>query len=110
MKTAISIPDKLFAEAELEAKRRGISRSKLYQTALERLIRRQRDEAVTEALTRSYTASPEPEDPFLKRVAAMTMARVEWNDEKGRDLVGRRGRTKRVGTRVSKTRSDRVGK
>jgi hypothetical protein len=110
MKTAISIPDKLFAAAEREAKRRGVSRSKLYQEALEKLIANRRDDEVSAALTRSYTASPEPDDPFMERIAARTMARVEWNDEKGRDLVGGRGGAKRLRTRVSKTRSDRVGK
>ena len=110
MKTAISIPDKLFKEAEREAKRRGVSRSKLYQTALEGILRKRRDEAVTDALNRSFAAAPDQDDPFLDRIAAQTMARVEWNDEKGRNLVGGRGRAKRIGTRVSKTRSDRVGK
>ncbi len=110
MKTAISIPDKLFAAAEREAKRRGVSRSKLYQEALEKLIAKKRDDEVSDALTRSYKASPEPDDPFMERITARTMARVEWTDEKGRNLVGRRGRAKRIGTRVSKTRSDRVGK
>ena len=110
MKTAISIPDKLFAEAEREAKRRGVSRSKLYQTALEVLMRKRRDEAVSEALSRSFAASPDQADPFLERIAARTMTRVEWNDETGRDLVGGRGRAKRIGTGVSKTRRHRVGK
>lgn len=110
MKTAISIPDKLFKEAEREARRRGVSRSKLYQTALEVLMRKHRDETVSEALTRSYSASPEPYDPFLERIARRTMERMELDDEAGRNLVERRGRAKRVGTRVSKTRADRIGK
>ena len=114
MKTAISIPDKLFKEAEREAKRRGVSRSKLYQTALEAILRKRRDEAVSEALTRSYAASPEPDDPFMERITARTITRVEWNDEKGRNLVGGRRRAKRArsrnSARVPKTRGDRVGK
>lgn len=110
MKTAISLPDKLFAAAEREAKRRGVSRSKLFQEALEKLIANRRDDEVSAALTRSYTASPEPDDPFMGRIIARTIARVEWNDEKGRDLVGGRGRTKRVRARVPKAGGNRVSK
>lgn len=110
MKTAISLPDKLFKEAEREAKRRGVTRSKFYQEALEKLITDLRDDEISSALTRSYTASPEPVDPFMERIIAQTMARVEWYDEKGRDLVDGRGRTKRIRARVSKARGDRIGK
>ncbi len=109
MKTAISLPDKLFHEAEKEAKRRGVTRSKLVQTALEDLMRARDSSAITEALNRSFAASPDQADPFLDRVALETMRRVEWNNEAGRDLVDRRGRAKRVGARVPKTRRHRVG-
>ena len=95
MKTAISLPDKLFAAAEREAKRRGVSRSKLYQQALEKLIANARDEAVSDALTRSYVASPEPDDPFMDRILARTMARVEWNARRKRSPITRsRGSTR----------------
>ena len=110
MKTAISLPDKLFAAAEREAKRRGISRSKFYQEALEWLIANRRDDEVSAALTRSYTASPELDDPFMGRIIARTMARGEWTDEKGRDLVGGRRGTKRVRARVPKAGGHRVSK
>jgi len=35
MKTAISLPDELFKAAEFPARRLGVSRSRLYATALE---------------------------------------------------------------------------
>ena len=99
MKTAVSIPDKLFAAAEREAKRRGVSRSKLVQTALEQLLKAKRDAGITARINRSLAEHPEPADPFMDRLAKQAMARAEWPDEAGRDLVGGRGRTKRARSR-----------
>ena len=110
MKTAISIPDKLFAAAEREAKRRGVSRSKFYQEALEVLMKARKSHAVTEALNKSLAASPDPDDPMMDRLTKATMARVEWSHEAGRDLVDGHRRAKRVGAGVSKARRHRVGK
>ncbi len=50
MKTAISLPDSLFAAAEAAAKELDVSRSKLIQLALEDFIRRRKDAAITEAI------------------------------------------------------------
>jgi hypothetical protein len=47
MKTAVSIPDKLFKEAEAEAKRLGVSRSKLHQMALEEFLSKDADAEFT---------------------------------------------------------------
>jgi metal-responsive CopG/Arc/MetJ family transcriptional regulator len=58
MKTAVSIPDPLFAEAEKAARELNISRSKLVQTALEEFLQRRRDAAVTEAINRSLAENP----------------------------------------------------
>ena len=49
MKTAISLPDTLFKEAEAAAKDLGLTRSKLIQTALEEFLQRRRDEEVAAA-------------------------------------------------------------
>lgn len=110
MKTAVSIPDNLFHAAEREAKRRGVSRSKLIQTALEDMMRVVQSAAITEALNQSYSASPNDGDPFMHRLTTETMKRAEWADETGGNLVGRRRHAKRVGTRVSKARRNRIGK
>ena len=58
MKTAVSIPDPLFAEAEKAARELNISRSKLVQTALEEFLQRRRDAAITEAINRSLAENP----------------------------------------------------
>ncbi len=110
MKTAVSIPDDLFHAAEREAKRRGVSRSKLIQMAIEALLTQRRDQDITAALNRSRAAAPEPADPFFDELARRTMANTEWNDAAGRNLVGGPRRTKRVGTRVQKASGDRLRK
>ena len=52
MKTAISLPDRLFAEAEAAAKDLGVSRSKLIRTALEEFLKRRRETALADAIDR----------------------------------------------------------
>ncbi len=50
MKTAISIPDALFREAEVLAKKRGISRSELYATAIADYVKDERFLGIREQL------------------------------------------------------------
>jgi Arc/MetJ-type ribon-helix-helix transcriptional regulator len=80
MKTAISIPDALFKEAQAAAKELGISRSKLIRIALEAFLDRRRGEEVTRRLNESYAKRPGKIDPFLQNLALEAMKRVEWKD------------------------------
>lgn len=50
MKTAVSIPDPLFAEAERTARRLGWSRSQLYTQAVREFVAAQGEDPVTAAL------------------------------------------------------------
>lgn len=50
MKTAISVPDKVFDDAERLADRLGWTRSRLYSEAVREFIERQGDDPVTAAL------------------------------------------------------------
>ena len=59
MQTAITLPDDLFADADLYAEQVGMSRSQLYATALSEFLARHRDADVTAALDRVY-AEPLP--------------------------------------------------
>lgn len=54
MKTAISLPDALFKEADAEAKRRGISRSQLYGQALDEYLAKRRKANITAQLNAVY--------------------------------------------------------
>jgi len=80
MKTAISIPDPLFEEAEAAAKDLGLTRSKLIQTALEEFLQRRRDAEVTRRLNKSYTENPPEPDPFLDYLVLEGIKRVEWKE------------------------------
>ncbi len=79
MKTAISIPDRVFEAAERLAKRLGMSRSELYSKAVANYVDRNRAMGVRERLDAVYET-----DPVSSRlddvIAKMQSASVE--DEK----------------------------
>ncbi len=54
MKTAISLPDNLFQAAEDLARRLGLSRSQLYQRAVEHYLKTQGHDFIREALDEVY--------------------------------------------------------
>jgi predicted transcriptional regulator len=54
MKTAISIPDGLFEAADSFAERMGISRSLLYQRAVEQYLKTQGQDVIRESLDEVY--------------------------------------------------------
>ena len=77
MKTAISIPDEVFAEAEKLARRLKKSRSELYSHALREYVARHGPEYVTETLDRICGESP-PEKDFVRAAARRTLRRSPW--------------------------------
>ena len=74
MKTAISIPDLVFEEAEVLANRLGMSRSELYAKAVRSYLGEHRREGVTEALNRVYASTSSKLDPALAISRAMRNA------------------------------------
>jgi hypothetical protein len=80
MKTAISIPDDLFEQAEIVAKELGLSRSRLVQTALKEFIDRRHEADITRRLNKSYSEHPEPVTPLQKRLLREAMRRNEWDE------------------------------
>ena len=72
MKVAVSIPDDVFAEAELVAARHGVSRSELYATALRVLLRD--DAATTERLNEVYASADNDDNTEFVAVAARRVA------------------------------------
>ena len=80
MKTAISIPDPIFEEAERLAKERGLSRSELYAEAVSEYVRGQRIVGVRERLDAVYEAAPEDSslDPLMKRAQSASIPNEEW--------------------------------
>ena len=79
MKTAISIPDPIFEDAEELARRLGMSRSQLYATAVARFIDSYQEQAVTEKLNEIYAAATATVDPLLQNMQAQTLSDDDWS-------------------------------
>ncbi len=78
MKTAVSIPDALFRRAEAAARKRRISRSQFYATAISELLERERSQAITDKLNEVYSDEPSRLDPGLKRLQFKSLAKESW--------------------------------
>lgn len=77
MKTAISIPDDVFEDAERLARRLGHSRSQLYSRALREFVARHEPELVTAALD-AVVASEGTDEVIVTRAGRRTLLRTEW--------------------------------
>ncbi len=77
MKTAISLPDNVFREADALAKRLGLSRSQLYATALAEYLARRNAEQVSARLDLVYGANDGRPDPALTELMARPTARED---------------------------------
>ena len=80
MKTAISIPDSLFEEAERLARMRGWSRSELYANAVTAYVNSERFSGVREKLDALYGHDEEDSviDPLLAEVQTRSLPREKW--------------------------------
>jgi metal-responsive CopG/Arc/MetJ family transcriptional regulator len=78
MKTAISIPDSLFAAAERLSSRLGISRSRFYAMAIEKVLETDSRRGIKQALDAVYSQENSRLDPKL---AKMQSASVFTHDE-----------------------------
>jgi metal-responsive CopG/Arc/MetJ family transcriptional regulator len=77
MKTAISIPDDIFAEAERLTRHLNKSRSQLYTEAVREYVARHDPESVTEALNRVCEEDVQG-DPAVLAAGRDLLERVEW--------------------------------
>jgi metal-responsive CopG/Arc/MetJ family transcriptional regulator len=78
MKTAISIPDKIFRDAERLSRRLRKSRSQVYTEAVTEYVARHDPDAVTEAMNRVCEEMDTYSDPALSAAARRTLEDVEW--------------------------------
>jgi antitoxin component of RelBE/YafQ-DinJ toxin-antitoxin module len=78
MKTAISIDEIIYREAEGAAAEMGLSRSRLYTLALEEYIRNHRSDTVTERLNQYYTKHKAVLDDDVKQAAYTLFSREDW--------------------------------
>jgi len=80
MKTAISLPDPLFQAAERLAKRRKVSRSALYTTAIAEYVAVHQGEGVTERLNEVYGNAEKESvvDPVVEALQWHSLPKNEW--------------------------------
>ncbi len=78
MKTAVSLPDEIFRQAEATAKKLRVSRSKLYATALSEYLDRHRAKSVTERLNQVFSKHDSKLDPALENAMLETLAKERW--------------------------------
>lgn len=77
MKTAISLPDKLFQDADAFAKRAGISRSELYATAIREYLARRNADSVIIQLNAVYGAARAALEPELVQASRFPASRAD---------------------------------
>jgi effector-binding domain-containing protein len=80
MKTAISLPDKIFYEAEETAHSMGIPRSKLYLNALLEYLEKNNRKKITEKLNEVYNEDYYKEFEPIANVCLESMREATKND------------------------------
>lgn len=77
MKTAVSLPDDVFEQAERLARRSRKSRSQLYRDAIAEYLARHDPDQVTEADRLAVRLDTRP-DAFVSAAARRVLERAEW--------------------------------
>ena len=78
MKTAISIPDEVFRQADNLARRSKVSRSQLVSDALREYVARHAPDEVTETMDRVIEGLGQPDYAFAVVVGGRVLKRTEW--------------------------------
>ncbi|MEO5925413.1 MAG: ChpI protein [Bryobacteraceae bacterium] len=78
MKTAVSLPDPLFHEAEAAARESKVSRSQFYANAIEEFLRRRRADAITAQMNALCAQLDTSLDPALEQAQLEVLARERW--------------------------------
>jgi antitoxin MazE6 len=78
MKVALSIPDELFETAETLSKRLGLSRSRLYATALADYVAKHRGRKTTDRLNAVYADQPGRLDASVHRAQRRAIEPDRW--------------------------------
>jgi len=78
MKTAISIPDRLFKKADQIAHSLGLSRSELYSRAVESFVESHDSSRIRAALDQLYAEQSSGLDPVLGTLQAAALSKEEW--------------------------------
>jgi len=80
MKTAISLPDTLYEDAEKTAKSMGIPRSQLFAKAVEEFINHHKKESITEKYNEVYSQISSNDVSKIESVSIMNLRELTKND------------------------------
>jgi metal-responsive CopG/Arc/MetJ family transcriptional regulator len=80
MKTAISVPDPIFREADRHARRTGRSRSQLYAEAVSEYLARHSPDQITEQMNAACDVIGEdaPDRDFVRAAGKRLMSKERW--------------------------------
>jgi metal-responsive CopG/Arc/MetJ family transcriptional regulator len=82
MKTAISVPDDLFEEAEKIAKEQNFSRSEVFVVALREYLEKRKSAKLLAALNEAYAVTESPEEYAVRKKSrkryAKTIRKERW--------------------------------
>jgi metal-responsive CopG/Arc/MetJ family transcriptional regulator len=78
MKTAISLPDSVFEEAEGLAQQLGLSRSELYTEALKAYLEKYNRHQILHKLNQVYSEQLSEVDPVIAKMQFMSLPHEDW--------------------------------
>jgi metal-responsive CopG/Arc/MetJ family transcriptional regulator len=78
VKTAVSIPDDVFEQVELVARRGRRSRSEVFSAALREYVARHSPDEVTDAINRVCDQVGDQRDEFVGPAARRILEKTEW--------------------------------
>ncbi|HKH45341.1 MAG TPA: hypothetical protein VKM72_11805 [Thermoanaerobaculia bacterium] len=78
MKTAVSIPDRVFRDAERIAERLQKSRDQVFSEAVAEYVARHDPDAITEQINAVCAEVDTRPDPFVTAAARQVLERTEW--------------------------------
>jgi metal-responsive CopG/Arc/MetJ family transcriptional regulator len=78
MKTAVTLPDNIIKRADNLAKKRKISRNKLFAEAIESYLDEYDDDEITRKLNEFYEKNPATIDSAIMKMAALSLPKDEW--------------------------------
>jgi len=78
LKTAISIPENIFLQADETAKVLGLNRSRLYTAAIAEFLAKYREDDVKAKLNEIYANENSQVDPIFTKAQMMGLAKEDW--------------------------------
>jgi metal-responsive CopG/Arc/MetJ family transcriptional regulator len=78
MKTAISLPDSVFHEAEALARQLGLSRSELYTNAIRADLDKYKNDQILQRLNQVYAEESSAPDPIMAGIQFLSLPSEDW--------------------------------